>query len=175
MHRLSAGAGYQYLLKHTDSGDPPGRWLGTGPAGVDNGAGLAIGTTATETAMANLFGAGKGPVTAAPLGRPHPATVPTAHRVAAKTTTLPADMTPEARQAAIDTNTRVELAKKTPTTVAGLDLTFTHRSPSPRSGPWLTTPRSTRCPRRIPRRWRTPWSVRCRKPGAEEPSLESSR
>jgi len=53
MHRLSAGAGYQYLLKHTatgdcdrtgvspltayytESGNPPGRWLGSGLAGVD--------------------------------------------------------------------------------------------------------------------------------------------
>ena len=61
MHRLSAGAGYQYLLKHTatgdcdrtgaspltayytESGNPPGRWLGSGLAGVDNGVGLAVG------------------------------------------------------------------------------------------------------------------------------------
>src|SRR5665648_364502 len=60
MHRLSAGAGYQYLLKHTASGDcdrtsaspltayytesgnPPGRWLGTGLAGV-GGSGLVSG------------------------------------------------------------------------------------------------------------------------------------
>ena len=52
MHRLSAGSGYQYLLRHTASGDvarlagtpltayytasgyPPGRWLGGGVAGL---------------------------------------------------------------------------------------------------------------------------------------------
>src|SRR3954447_5126483 len=52
MHRLSAGSGYQYLLRHTASGDvqrlagtpltayytasgyPPGRWLGGGLTGL---------------------------------------------------------------------------------------------------------------------------------------------
>ena len=51
MHRLSAGSGYQYLMRHTASGDvqrlagtpltayytasgyPPGRWLGGGLTG----------------------------------------------------------------------------------------------------------------------------------------------
>src|SRR5665647_1514630 len=100
MHRLSAGAGYQYLLKHTASGDcdrtsacpltayytdtgnPPGRWLGTGLAGV-GGSGLVSGAMVTEPAMANLFGAGKDPATGAPLGRPYPASIPAAQRVAA--------------------------------------------------------------------------------------------
>ena len=52
MHRLSAGSGYQYLLRHTAAGDvqrlagtpltayytasgyPPGRWLGGGLTGL---------------------------------------------------------------------------------------------------------------------------------------------
>src|SRR5215207_872194 len=52
MHRLSAGSGYQYLLRHTAAGDvqrlagtpltayytasgyPPGRWLGSGLTGL---------------------------------------------------------------------------------------------------------------------------------------------
>src|SRR5665648_284666 len=142
MHRLSAGAGYQYLLKHTASGDcdrasaspltayytesgnPPGRWLGTGLAGV-GGAGLVSGTMVAEPAMGNLFGAGKDPVTGAALGRPYPATIPAAQRVAARAAALSATMTPEARAVAIEAITRVELAKPQSSAVAGFDLTFT--------------------------------------------------
>ena len=58
MARLSAGAGYRYLLRHTAAGDavrpgstplaeyyaatgyPPGRWLGSGLAGLAAGEGL---------------------------------------------------------------------------------------------------------------------------------------
>jgi len=57
MARLSAGAGYRYLLRHTAAGDavrpgstplseyyaatgyPPGRWLGSGLAGLAAGEG----------------------------------------------------------------------------------------------------------------------------------------
>ena len=56
MARLSAGAGYRYLLRYTAAGDaarpqatalvdyyaatgyPPGRWLGSGLAGLNDGA-----------------------------------------------------------------------------------------------------------------------------------------
>src|SRR4051812_42862509 len=59
MHRLSAGSGYQYLLRHTASGDvqrlagtpltayytasgyPPGRWLGGGLTGLGQAADTA--------------------------------------------------------------------------------------------------------------------------------------
>jgi conjugative relaxase-like TrwC/TraI family protein len=143
MHRLSAGAGYQYLLKHTatgdcdrtgaspltayytESGNPPGRWLGSGLGAVDNGVGLALGAMVTEPAMANLFGAGRDPVTGAGLGRAYPVFVPAVERIAAKAADLPAMMTPEARAAAVDTITRLELGKARPGAVAGFDLTFT--------------------------------------------------
>lgn len=64
MHRLSAGSGYQYLLRHTASGDvqrltgtpltayytasgyPPGRWLGRGLAGLGQDSGPATGIEA---------------------------------------------------------------------------------------------------------------------------------
>src|SRR5450830_846031 len=88
MHRLTSGAGYRYLIRHTASGDcdrsgaapltayytqsgnPAGRWLGAGLAGLAGGVGIAAGSIVTEQAMAHLFGAGKDPVTGAPLGRP---------------------------------------------------------------------------------------------------------
>ena len=77
LHRLSAGAGYQYLLRHTACGDverpagqsltayytesgyPPGRWTGTGLAGLTTAAGveapvLVDGSVVTEEAMGRL-------------------------------------------------------------------------------------------------------------------------
>ena len=109
---------------YTESGNPPGRWLGTGLAGV-GGAGLVSGAMVTEPAMGNLFGAGKDPVTGAALGRPYPASIPAAQRVAARATALSATMTPEARAVAIEAITRLELAKPQSSAVAGFDLTFT--------------------------------------------------
>ncbi|MCR6494506.1 MobF family relaxase [Cellulomonas sp. P24] len=143
MHRLSAGAGFQYLLKHTASGDcdrttaspltayftdtgnPPGRWIGAGLSGVADGAGLAVGSTITEPAMANLFGTGKDPVTGTALGRAYPVFTPVAERIAAKVADLPGAMTTEARAKAVETVTRVELSKPHAGAVAGFDLTFT--------------------------------------------------
>ena len=90
LHRLSACAGYQYLLRHTACGDverdastpltayytnagyPPGRWFGSGLAGVGAGAGLPAGSVVGEEQMAALYGAGRDPVTGHPLGRAYP-------------------------------------------------------------------------------------------------------
>jgi conjugative relaxase-like TrwC/TraI family protein len=158
MHRLSAGAGYQYLLKHTASGDcdrtasspltayyaesgnPPGRWLGTGLAGV-GGAGLASRAKVTEPAMANLFGSGKDPVTGQALGRAYPTFVPVAERVAAQVAALPDQMDADARHTAVQTITRVELAKPQPTAVAGFDCTFT--APKSASTLWAVADETT--------------------------------
>ena len=143
MHRLTAGAGYQYLLRHTATGDtdrpgpdglagyyaqsgnPPGRWIGTGLSGLDAGAGIPPGVVVTEDAMARLFGHGHDPVTGAALGRAYPTFTPAAERIATSVAQLPAAMGVLERQAAIDTITRVELAKPTRAAVAGFDLTFT--------------------------------------------------
>lgn len=143
LHRLSAGAGYQYLLKSTASGDcdrsasasltgyyatsgnPPGRWLGTGLAGVADGDGLAAGTLVVERDMANLFGSGEDPVTGEPLGRPYPSFTPARERIAGQVAALADAMTEADRTAAIEAITRIELAKPRPTAVAGFDMTFT--------------------------------------------------
>ena len=146
LHRLTAGAGYQYLLKHTaagdcdrsgsqplvayytESGNPPGRWLGSGLASLGDDvdtSGIKVGTVVTEGAMAHLFGAGRHPVTGDILGRSYPKVVPAAERIAAKAAKLPTDLAGAARQAALDTITRVELARTVPRAVAGFDLTFT--------------------------------------------------
>ncbi|EYR62527.1 conjugal transfer protein [Actinotalea ferrariae CF5-4] len=142
MHRLTAGSGYQYLMRSTASGDcdrpaasdlttyyaasgnPPGRWYGRGLVGLASG-GPGDGAHVTEEEMANLYGEGKDPRTGASLGRPYPRHTPAAERIAKQVAALPADLADEARDAAVAAITRVELAKRTSTAVAGFDLTFT--------------------------------------------------
>ena len=117
MRRLSAGAGYQYLLRHTASGDvtrdaatpltayyagsgyPPGRWVGAGLSGLgsDPAGRIVAGSVVTEEQMAALFGAGRDPVHREPLGRAYPVFRPLAERVAAKTAALPDDLPAERR------------------------------------------------------------------------------
>lgn len=83
---MSAGDGYRYLMRsvaagdgardastpltryYTASGNPPGRWMGTGLAGLDGGRGLAPDSTASERQMFRLFGMGNDPVTGEQLG-----------------------------------------------------------------------------------------------------------
>lgn len=159
MHRLTAGAGYEYLLRHTatgdsdriltspmtsyyaESGNPPGRWLGTGLAGLAAGAGVAPDTTVTEPAMANLYGEGCDPITGTSLGRAYPSFSSPADRVASAIAKLPATMGALERQAAIDTITKVELAKPTRAAIAGFDLTFT--APKSASVLWALADPST--------------------------------
>ncbi|WP_156388109.1 MobF family relaxase [Cellulomonas sp. Root137] len=145
LHRLTAGAGYQYLLRHTASGDcdrssatsltdyytasgnPAGRWLGSGLPGVGgaDGIGIEVGDVVEEQPMARLFGQGRDPATGTPLGRAYVTGDPVAKRVEAQVKVLPESMDVDARRAAIDAITRVELARGAPKTVAGFDLTFT--------------------------------------------------
>lgn len=142
MHRLTAGAGYQYLLRHTASGDcdrsaaadltayytasgnPPGRWFGRGLDGFGDG-GPGGGSPVSEPQMASLFGHGKHPATGGALGRAYRQYMPAAERVAKQIAALPPGLSGDAREEAIATITRVELAKHTPAAVAGFDLTFT--------------------------------------------------
>lgn len=159
MHRLSAGAGYQYLLKHTASGDcdrsgreplttyyaasgnPPGRWLGAGLSGVDTGNALDSGAPVSEGAMARLFGTGRDPVSGIALGRPYPTYIPVRDRIAARVAELPEELAGESRAAAVDAITRSELAKPRHTAVAGFDMTFT--PPKSVSALWALGDRGT--------------------------------
>ncbi|GEA90237.1 MobF family relaxase [Cellulomonas cellasea] len=143
MRRLSAGAGYQYLLKHTAigdcdgtgqpslttyyaaSGNPPGQWLGQGLAGIGDGDANLDGSLVTEEAMAQLFGAGRDPLSGVALGRPYPTYIPVRDQIAARVAGLPEELEGEGRTAAVDVITRSELAKPRHTAVAGFDMTFT--------------------------------------------------
>jgi conjugative relaxase-like TrwC/TraI family protein len=141
LSRMSAGSGFEYLMRHTARGDAPDRstamtryyvnagypagvWLGAGLAGVNGGAGLAVGSVVSEEQMARLFGAGHDPVTGTPLGREYPAVAPPADRIAAKIAQLPADLPPAAREAEIAAIAAAEKARDSRGAVAGFDLTF---------------------------------------------------
>ncbi len=89
MHKLGACDGYAYLTRQVAAGDvgldrsdslvayyeatgnPPGRWSGTGLAGLghDPIGRVAPGAVVTEEAMAAVFRDGHDPVTGEPLGR----------------------------------------------------------------------------------------------------------
>lgn len=143
LHRLSAGAGYQYLLRHTACGDverdpstpltayytddgyPPGRWLGTGLAGFGDGSGIAAGTAVSEEAMSAVFGHGRDPVSGAPLGNAYPTYRTLAQRIADRSGALPADLDEAGRAQLLARIEATETARRTPGAVAGFDLTFT--------------------------------------------------
>ena len=91
MHKVTAGDGYRHLTRHIAAGDaglsaaesltayyeasgnPPGRWYGTGPASLGtDGARLRPGDRVSEDSMAAVFGAGHDPISDEPLGRPYP-------------------------------------------------------------------------------------------------------
>lgn len=143
LHRLSAGAGYSYLTRHTACGDvaraaatpltayyteagyPPGRWFGSGLAGLGEGCGLPGGSPVSEEQMGALYGAGRDPLTGEPLGRPYLVFAPLAERIATKVAALPDDLEPARRAEQIDAIEKDERRRRTPGAVAGFDLTFT--------------------------------------------------
>jgi TrwC relaxase len=85
--RMSGGSGYRYLMLSVavgdgdrpasnalarycaESGTPPGRWLGSGLAGLDGGGGLAPGSRVIEEQLFRLLGMACDPVSGEPLGR----------------------------------------------------------------------------------------------------------
>jgi hypothetical protein len=84
LHKLSAGHGYNYLIRqvaaldathrgrtdlasyYTERGETPGRWVGRGLAGVD---GLDVGDAVTGEQMRLLFAEGRHPLAETPPGR----------------------------------------------------------------------------------------------------------
>ena len=141
---MSSGKGYEYLLKsvvvgdgdremsspltryYTESGCPPGTWVGTGLMSLDDGRSpaLAEGDTVTEEHLARLLGDGIHPVTGEKLGKRFPSLQPPRERIAARIARLDSDLRGEARAEAVQRIREEEVAKKPRTAVAGFDLTF---------------------------------------------------
>jgi len=87
IRRMTLGSGYRYLMEsvaradgtsrtsstltayYTESGTPPGRFLGVGLAGLAGGAGVPIGAQVSEQYLFRMLGMLQDPVTGKPLGR----------------------------------------------------------------------------------------------------------
>ncbi|MBB6566686.1 relaxase domain-containing protein [Kribbella sandramycini] len=138
---MTAGDGYNYLLKHVASGDldrrmatpltayyastgyPPGRWLGSGLPGLGDGT-LAPGTEVTESQMAALFGRAQDPLDGRQLGRPYPVYKSPSQRIQEQIRALDPTLDDAQRQTAIRQIHRTEMRTKTQHAVAGFDFTF---------------------------------------------------
>ena len=136
---MSAGQGYRYLLDsvvagdgqrdaaqaltryYSESGTPPGRWLGAGMAGFEA---LDVDADVTEEHLRRLMGFGQDPVTGDQLGRPYRKFATAQERIDRRVTGLPDTLSADERsqqQALIETE---ENRKATGAPVAGFDLTF---------------------------------------------------
>jgi hypothetical protein len=87
IRRMSLGSGYTYLIEsvarndiaasgvsaltqyYAESGTPPGRFLGAGLAGLDQGVGVTPGSQVDEQMLFRMLGMLADPITGEPLGR----------------------------------------------------------------------------------------------------------
>ncbi len=141
MRRMSAGSGYQYLLRSVAAGDgqrpmstpltryysevgtPPGRWLGSGVGAFGAGQ-IRAGMQVTEEQLALLVGMGRDPVTGEQLGRAYPSYTRLADRIEERVAALDPDMTQEDCAAETTRIEAEETAAGMRRAVAGFDLTF---------------------------------------------------
>ncbi|MEQ7845807.1 MobF family relaxase [Nocardioides kribbensis] len=138
---MSAGSGYQYLLRSVAAGDgsralstpltryysevgtPPGRWLGSGVRALGSGQ-LAAGMQVTEEQLALLIGMGRDPITGERLGRAYPTYKRLADRIDERVAALDPEMTQEDCAAETSRIEAEETAAGMRQAVAGFDLTF---------------------------------------------------
>jgi conjugative relaxase-like TrwC/TraI family protein len=141
MRRMSAGSGYQYLLRSVAAGDgqrpmstplthyysevgtPPGRWLGSGVGAFGAGQ-IRPGMQVTEEQLALLVGMGRDPVTGEQLGRAYPSYKRLADRIDERAAALDPEMTQEDCVAETTRIEAEETAAGMRRAVAGFDLTF---------------------------------------------------
>ncbi|MFI6678740.1 MobF family relaxase [Kribbella sp. NPDC050470] len=141
IHRMNAGEGYLYLLRHVAAGDvdrrmatpltayytasgyPPGRWMGQGLSGLGDGE-LVPGSEVTEAQMAALFGRAEDPLTGRTLGEPYRVFKGPEERIRDRIRDLDPALSEAERERAIAQIRRAEMRKKSRQAVAGFDLTF---------------------------------------------------
>lgn len=141
LRRMSAGSGYQYLLRSVAAGDgrralstpltryysevgtPPGRWLGSGVRAFGTGE-LTAGMQVTEEQLALLIGMGRDPITGEQLGRAYPTYKRLADRIDERVAALDQEMTQEDCAAETSRIEAEETAAGMRHAVAGFDLTF---------------------------------------------------
>lgn len=141
MRRMSAGSGYQYLLRsvaagdgnrvlstpltryYSDVGTPPGRWLGSGVGAFGAGQ-LRQGMHVSEAQLALLIGMGRDPLTGEQLGRAYPSYKRLSDRIDERVVALDPEMTQEDCAAETTRIEAEEAAAGMRRAVAGFDLTF---------------------------------------------------
>ncbi|GAA1719341.1 MobF family relaxase [Kribbella yunnanensis] len=141
IHRLTAGDGYKYLLRHiasadvdrrmatpltayyTKSGYPSGRWMGSGLAGLGDGQ-LLPGSEVTEPQMEALFGRAEDPLTGVALGQPYRVYKSPTIRIDEQIRALDTELNDDERRTATEQIRKTEMRRKSPQAVAGFDLTF---------------------------------------------------
>lgn len=141
MRRMSAGSGYQYLLRSVAAGDgqramstpltryysevgtPPGRWLGSGVGAFGAGQ-VRPGMQVTEEQLALLVGMGRDPITGEQLGRVYPSYKRLVDRIEERVAALDPEMTQEDCAAETTRIEAEETAAGMRRAVAGFDLTF---------------------------------------------------
>src|SRR3954454_3436907 len=141
MRRMSAGSGYEYLLRSVAAGDgnrvlstpltryysevgtPPGRRLGSGVRAFGAGQ-LPQGMRVSEEQLALLVGMGRDPITGEQLGRAYPSYKRLSDRVDERVAALDPEMTQEDCAAETARIEAEETAAGMRRAVAGFDLTF---------------------------------------------------
>ncbi|MDT4936662.1 MAG: hypothetical protein QOG80_333, partial [Pseudonocardiales bacterium] len=142
---MSLGKGYEYLLDsvargdgavaasspltryYTESGTPPGRFLGAGLAGLNGGLGVTEGSEVSEVMLFNLLGMLADPITGEPFGRrPQVWPVPLKHRIRERLERLPVELYAIEWMYAATAIEAEEAERERHLTrpVAGFDLTF---------------------------------------------------
>jgi len=108
---------------YTEAGTPPGRWLGSGLAGLARGAGLQAGSTVTGEQLDLLLGQGRDPITGDKLGQGFRQPPSYSHRVAARARALPRALTGRQRAAAIERIRDEERGRRMRRAVAAMGVT----------------------------------------------------
>ena len=145
IRRMSLGEGYRYLMKsvaagdgarvgaegltryYSESGTPPGIFLGAGLAGLAGGRGVEKGEAVSEEHLFRMLGMCADPVTGNPLGRaPNRAVQSLARRIRERVAAIPPEVTQSERSALIEQIEADEKARsgQPRPPVAGFDLTF---------------------------------------------------
>lgn len=141
MRKMSAGDGYQYLLRsvvagdgdrslstpltryYAEAGTPPGRWMGSG-LGEFGGGELTPGAEVSEAQLELLLSMGRDPVTGESLGSTHQVFAPVSKRVADRVRALDPGLGEEKRKALVDEIEADEALRGARTATAGFDFTF---------------------------------------------------
>jgi conjugative relaxase-like TrwC/TraI family protein len=127
---------------YTEAGTPPGRWVGSGLAGLAGGAGLQEGSIVTGEQMDLLYSHGRDPVTGAKLGQGfrHPPSY--ADRVAARIAALPDGLSERQQSEMVEKIRAEEKARKVRRPVVGFDYVF--NPPKSVSALWAVAEKRTR-------------------------------